>query len=125
MLHVWIFPVWLEGTHTERRYRSGCGYCYSGWDGLIESRRSGDRSGAAGKRANGEILLIRRVRAYVLFVGPIQDLIIVNAVTGANRSRALAKWIPSDPKARTKITFRSFHYSLPIWRRRRHAAIGG
>src|SRR5438445_9249534 len=105
MLHVWIFPIWLEGAHAKRCYRSRCGYCYAGWDRLIQTRRSGDRSDSAGNYTNIECLLKWRIRTDVLLVCPIQHLIVIDAVAGANGSRTFAERIPGDAKARPKITF--------------------
>src|SRR5690242_14249775 len=114
MLHVGIFPVWLQRAHAQCGHRGSGGYCHSTWDWLIESGSGRDRSRSPGKCAHAECLLIGRVLADVLFVSPIEDLIVVNTVTSTNRSRAFAEWIPGDAKAGTKVTFGSLDYVFPV-----------
>src|ERR1700686_4119432 len=105
MLHVRILPVRLEGAHAERCGRSGGGYSHSAWDRLIETRRGGDRSGSAGNYTNIERLLKGWIQANVLLPCPVYLMGVVNAVAGANGSRAFAERIPRDAKARHKIIF--------------------
>src|ERR1041385_8446072 len=105
MLHVRIFPVRLQSAHTECGCRSACGYSHAAWYWLIEARRGGDCSGATRYCTNTKCFLIGGIQTDVLLPSPVQDLIVIDAVAGANGSRAFAEWIPGDAKARSKVTF--------------------
>src|SRR6185369_7383615 len=88
-------------------------------DRLIEPRSYGCTS--TGNRTDREGLLIRRIRADILFVGSVEHLIVVHAVAQPNRRGAFVEWIPRDTESWREIALRGFDYVFAIRRSSWHA----
>src|SRR6266542_605727 len=92
MLHVWRFPVCVHATNGRGggRRRISCTSC------RVVQPRIEDR----------EVLLIWRINTNDLFRETDQELFMIDAVTGANRSAALAERIPGETDAWCEVTVR-------------------
>src|SRR6266705_2230234 len=123
MLHVRILPVRLQRANKRRSYRSAGGHSYSAWNRLIKSGCGRNGSGSAGNCTDAECFLIWRIQSDVLFPRPVQNLIVVDAVAGANRSPAFAKRIPGNAKTRAEVAFGSLQEIFSVWRDRGYTAI--
>ena len=56
-----------------------------------------------------------------MLVSSVKHLIIVNAISGADRSRALAERIPGDTETLRKIVLGCVHDIFSVWRNGRRA----